>query len=422
MRKERLAHFRKQLVEKQRQLTEEVGRTALYGKDQEDDSIKDLGNQANTAYTREFFFELGNGDRRLLRDVVSALQKLDDGAFGSCERCSEPISEHRLDRAVAGDRMAGRHLLRARPRRGGPRQCQRRARALQECRPRRSSLPPGGARAGRRLRADRRSPRSRARVGARRRGVSRAAAPRAARARVSARGPPESHDRALPGGGRAGAGRSRPRGGARPGLLRARDAGRGRGPAREGRGPHTRLARGPRAPRRRLRAAWTDPRGLRRVSPCPATRARVRLAASVRGMRRRRTDVAGPLRPGPALGHAAPPSRPAPPALPPGLSPAALDLRLPAPRSVCQASLGPGRRDPLCGRCWGAITRLGPPGCDACGLASPTRAPFDWSGATEHRWAGAASLTRPGLAYRGPAAATQVCLGDTLDRSKFTCN
>jgi DnaK suppressor protein len=97
MRKDRLAYFKKRLVEKQRQLTEEVGRTALYGKDAEDDSIKDLGDQANTAYTREFFFELGNGDRRLLRDVISALQKLDDGAFGSCERCNEPISEKRLE-------------------------------------------------------------------------------------------------------------------------------------------------------------------------------------------------------------------------------------------------------------------------------------------------------------------------------------
>jgi DnaK suppressor protein len=97
MRKERLAYFRKRLVEKHRQLAEEVRSTALYGKDQEDDSIKDLGDQANTAYNREFFFELGNGDRRLLRDVVSALQKLDDGGFGACERCGEPITEKRLE-------------------------------------------------------------------------------------------------------------------------------------------------------------------------------------------------------------------------------------------------------------------------------------------------------------------------------------
>ena len=97
MRKDRLAYFKKRLVEKQRQLTEEVGRTALYGKDAEDDSIKDLGDQANTAYTREFFFELGNGDRRLLREVVAALAKIDDGSFGACERCGEAIAEKRLD-------------------------------------------------------------------------------------------------------------------------------------------------------------------------------------------------------------------------------------------------------------------------------------------------------------------------------------
>jgi len=97
MRKERLAYFRKRLVEKHLQLAEEVKSAALYGKDQEDDSIKDLGDQANTAYNREFFFELGNGDRRLLRDVVSALQKLDDGGFGACERCGEPITEKRLE-------------------------------------------------------------------------------------------------------------------------------------------------------------------------------------------------------------------------------------------------------------------------------------------------------------------------------------
>ena len=97
MRKDRLASFKKRLIEKERQLVEEVGKSALYGKDQEDDSIKDLGDQANTAYTREFFFELGNGDRRLLREVVAALGKIDDGSFGACERCSEPITEKRLD-------------------------------------------------------------------------------------------------------------------------------------------------------------------------------------------------------------------------------------------------------------------------------------------------------------------------------------
>ena len=97
MRKERLASFKKRLLEKHDQLADGVGRTAIYGKDQEDDSIKDLGDQANTAYTREFFFELGNGDRRLLRDVVAALEKIDNGSFGECERCGEVIADKRLE-------------------------------------------------------------------------------------------------------------------------------------------------------------------------------------------------------------------------------------------------------------------------------------------------------------------------------------
>jgi DnaK suppressor protein len=98
MKQERLASFKKQLLEKHQQLAAETGRTALYATaEQEDDAIKDLGDQANAAYTREFFFELGNGDRRVLRDVVAALQKIDDGSFGNCERCGEPIADKRLE-------------------------------------------------------------------------------------------------------------------------------------------------------------------------------------------------------------------------------------------------------------------------------------------------------------------------------------
>lgn len=97
LKKTQIAHFRKKLLEKRRQLEEEVGRSALYGKGQEDDSIKDLGDQATTAYTREFLFELGNGDRRLLKEVMEALHKLEEGSFGACERCGETIAEKRLE-------------------------------------------------------------------------------------------------------------------------------------------------------------------------------------------------------------------------------------------------------------------------------------------------------------------------------------
>jgi DnaK suppressor protein len=97
MKKDRLTLFRTQLLAKRHQLEAEVGRSALYGKDPEDDATKDMGDQALSAYTREFQFELGSGERRVLRDVLAALRKVDEGSFGACERCGEDIAERRLE-------------------------------------------------------------------------------------------------------------------------------------------------------------------------------------------------------------------------------------------------------------------------------------------------------------------------------------
>jgi len=49
---------------------------------------------------------------------------------------------------------------------------------------------------------------------------------------------------------------------------------------------------------------------------------------------------------------------------------AALDLVFPARCPVCEATLGTGRRDPLCGACWNGIARIEPPFCVRCGLPS----------------------------------------------------
>ena len=94
---ERAAFFLQKLLEKRGQLEVEVGRSTVHGRDQEDDSNKDLGDQAMNAYNREFQFGLGNGDRQLLREVVFALRKLDEGEFGTCERCDNAIGERRLE-------------------------------------------------------------------------------------------------------------------------------------------------------------------------------------------------------------------------------------------------------------------------------------------------------------------------------------
>jgi ComF family protein len=54
---------------------------------------------------------------------------------------------------------------------------------------------------------------------------------------------------------------------------------------------------------------------------------------------------------------------------------AALDLVFPALCPVCGATLAEGRLDPLCGACWSAIPRLGPPCCERCGVPLPGGGP-----------------------------------------------
>jgi ComF family protein len=95
---------------------------------------------------------------------------------------------------------------------------------------------------------------------------------------------------------------------------------------------------------------------------------------------------------------------------------AALDLVFPARCPVCEAALGAGRRDPLCGACWDALERIEPPLCDTCGLPFPTLAeshadPAQLCGACA-KSAPAFDWARAGGVYAGP-------LREAVQRLKF---
>ena len=138
--------------------------------------------------------------------------------------------------------------------------------------------------------------------------------------------------------------------------------------------------------------------------------------------------MAGPLRPVPALEHAAPGSRVVAAPMPSGFTLAALDLVFPALCSICEGTLGAGRRDPLCGRCWGAIIRLGDPWCHVCGASSPTAVSFDGPHRVEHGREGAApsrpcstcTTDPPQYDYARSAAVYEGALREALHAFKFS--
>src|SRR3989442_210265 len=315
-------------------------------------------------------------------------------------------------RATGGrDRVVGDHLLRARAGGASPVEHGRGARAPEERAPHGPHVPSRSARPRRRLRGDRRSPRGGACLGARRGGAAGASALGTARAWLSRGGAAQADDRALPAGPGACARRARARPGPRPRLLRARDAGRGGRPVREGRGAGAGPPRRARGSRRRVRAARRDACGLRRVPARAPARSRVRVAAPVRRVRGRQCPVAGPVSRLPPLEH--PPSRPrlTPLSLAvfPRLAIAAFDLVFPALCPVCGNELGPRRRDPLCGPCWDAIDRIAPPFCDRCGAPMPMREPPESRelGACRSHRGSSAGVARATLPGRGSEGAVQ---------------
>ena len=56
-----------------------------------------LADHASEMFDREVDESLGENADQLVRDIDAALARLDDGTYGTCTRCGQPIPEERLD-------------------------------------------------------------------------------------------------------------------------------------------------------------------------------------------------------------------------------------------------------------------------------------------------------------------------------------
>lgn len=63
---------------------------------QDGTSSADLLDQATLGMDREYTLRIRDRESRLIQKIKTALAKIDDGSFGICEECGEPISYARL--------------------------------------------------------------------------------------------------------------------------------------------------------------------------------------------------------------------------------------------------------------------------------------------------------------------------------------
>ncbi len=98
MTKKQLERYKKKLLAAKQEVLSRVQRTETYGREVvSKDEAMDLADKASSSYTKEFLFSLSNSDRKLLQMIDEALNRIENGTYGSCLHTGEPIESKRLD-------------------------------------------------------------------------------------------------------------------------------------------------------------------------------------------------------------------------------------------------------------------------------------------------------------------------------------
>lgn len=91
--------FRELLLEEQRRVTDalEYLNAENAGSMQEEAPETGMADTATVTVDRELDYSLQENAAYVLREIESALRRLDEGTYGICRSCGRPIGEERLE-------------------------------------------------------------------------------------------------------------------------------------------------------------------------------------------------------------------------------------------------------------------------------------------------------------------------------------
>ena len=90
-----LEYFRK-LLNKMLEEAQQKGDVTLEEMTDSNEFFADPADRATAESDRAFTLRIRDRERRLIRKIQSALQRIDDGTYGICEECGEEIGVARL--------------------------------------------------------------------------------------------------------------------------------------------------------------------------------------------------------------------------------------------------------------------------------------------------------------------------------------
>jgi RNA polymerase-binding protein DksA len=101
--KEQVKQFRQLLITERAKLTDEIKSIAHETSTSPREASGDLSaytvhlaDMAADTYQRELSMNIVSGEQQTLYQIDDALKRLDEGSFGICQQCSQPISMSRL--------------------------------------------------------------------------------------------------------------------------------------------------------------------------------------------------------------------------------------------------------------------------------------------------------------------------------------
>ncbi len=95
--KTQLKKFKELLESKRDEIIRRAKQTLNEDMTLDADDLPDEMDLASSEYLQSFTFRLRGREKVFLDKIQKALARIEDGTFGSCEECDEPISTKRLE-------------------------------------------------------------------------------------------------------------------------------------------------------------------------------------------------------------------------------------------------------------------------------------------------------------------------------------
>jgi DnaK suppressor protein len=89
-------YFRTVLNEQKKSLLEQATQTVSHEVVRERDHLSDYADIATLESDRTFHLRIRDRERRLIKKIDQALERIEEGTFGLCERCGDEIGTERL--------------------------------------------------------------------------------------------------------------------------------------------------------------------------------------------------------------------------------------------------------------------------------------------------------------------------------------